>query len=499
METAAALVLLTAAVWPLARLCTHPAFRRTQPVAARRLGALLLPLVTGGALLAWSSEPAACAVAGAAAAALLARWWRARPSYGRRHGLPPGSLTLGPPLGAFADDLFYLAQAHRHGPVFKVGGFRRGQVCVVGLAGGLALLREHEAELAAPPMPYSGLIPKAFVRYMSLPDHEVYRPVLRAALGRELVDAAAATMTAAVRRRLTRPAAACGADGAVAPDGELAALAFEVLLHLVYGAEPGTPDAERLTRLYTALDHRPGAGGGPDAMRAALAALGEELHSRGRADSGVAPSSAAGAAARLAGSWIDDETLRSNLAFIPRLAAADLGDGLLWLVYRLARHPEWPARLRTSGDAAGDDLAARLVTETLRLHQSEYLVRRALTDIRYAGFVIPRGWLVRVCVRESHRDPEVFPDPNAFDPDRHRDRSFPRHQLAPFGGDRHACLGEHLTRTFGSVLARELALAYDVELVADGPPEMGPLHWRPSRRFRVRIAPLARAAAEAVP
>ena len=477
MEAALEILVIAGAAWPAARLCLTAGYRTAHPAAVRRLSALIIMWAGAGGAAALLLPAAARALAPAAAAAAASGWWRSRPTWGRRRGLPPGSFTVGPPAGAYRDDLFYLAQARCHGPIFKVGGFRAGQVCVVGLAAGLELLRGHEDARVPPPLPYSGLIPRGFLRYMSSADHDVYRRLLRPALTREVVEASAGEMAAAAHRHFERLAAASGAGAG--PDDTLTALAFEVLIRIVYGLGPEDPAFARVARCYEDLDHRPGRGGGEAATRRALASLEHELRAG-------APAGALAAIACLDAAAPADPTVLGNLAFIPRVAANDLGDGLLWIVYELARHPEWQARLRLAG-AADDDPASRVVLETLRLHQSEYLVRRATADIAFRGFVIPRGWLVRVCVRESHRDPAVFRDPDAFDPDRFLGRSFARDEYAPFGGDRHACLGEHLTRALGRIVVNELARGWELAVTSDGPPEMGALHWRPSRRFRLRL------------
>ena len=44
--------------------------------------------------------------------------------------------------------------------------------------------------------------------------------------------------------------------------------------------------------------------------------------------------------------------------------------------------------------------------------------REIVHPITHAGFRLPRGWLLRICVHESHRDPAVFEHPEVFDPDR---------------------------------------------------------------------------------
>jgi hypothetical protein len=86
---------------------------------------------------------------------------------------------------------------------------------------------------------------------------------------------------------------------------------------------------------------------------------------------------------------------------------------LMWVLTFLSDDPACARRLRNTDDP--DALADRVVSETLRLAQSEYLWRRASRDIEFRGVVIPAGWLVRVSLRELHRDPAHFEHPDEFD------------------------------------------------------------------------------------
>jgi cytochrome P450 len=121
--------------------------------------------------------------------------------------------------------------------------------------------------------------------------------------------------------------------------------------------------------------------------------------------------------------------------------------------------------------------------ETLRLEQSEFIVRDVLEDIRVNEFVVPAGWHLRVCVRESHQDPAAFPDPQRFDPDRFIAR-FNRHQYSPFGALAHTCLGVKTTHVIASSFVRQLAIDYDLAITGDGAHDFNQ-HWRPSRHHRV--------------
>ncbi len=84
-----------------------------------------------------------------------------------------------------------------------------------------------------------------------------------------------------------------------------------------------------------------------------------------------------------------------------------------------------------------------VVKEALRLHPPLFmLVRKALKDFQYKGYVIPAGTWIVVSPTVSHRMSSVFPNPDTFDPDRFL-REDEMHDFAyiAFGGGRHKCLG----------------------------------------------------------
>jgi cytochrome P450 len=126
----------------------------------------------------------------------------------------------------------------------------------------------------------------------------------------------------------------------------------------------------------------------------------------------------------------------------------------------------------------------------LRLRQSEYLYRKVLDDIPVERFVIPKGWLLRVCIRESHRDARIFANPHTFDPDRFLDARHTREEYATFGASRVSCLGEHLVLMLGRIFVEEFATTVETLKLADGPLEYRRWHWKPSSRWRVRVSRL---------
>ena len=185
----------------------------------------------------------------------------------------------------------------------------------------------------------------------------------------------------------------------------------------------------------------------------------------------------------------EDETLLGNLVYILQVGRADLTGLFMWILKQLGDHPEWAARLRAGVRAqptpTDPSLPARILKETLRLEQSEYVYRRAQQDIVFHDFLIPKGWRIRVLIREGHRDPAIFDDPERFDPDRFARAELIGKRLATFGLGAHACIEPQLTETAVTVALTVLARSFEWQVVDDGPREYGWAHWQPSARFRV--------------
>ena len=140
--------------------------------------------------------------------------------------------------------------------------------------------------------------------------------------------------------------------------------------------------------------------------------------------------------------------------------------------------------------------------ETLRLEQSEYLYRRVARPIDVDGLRIPAGWILRLCVNESHRDPAVFADPDRFDPRRFRSGRTRAPSTRRSAGTRTAAWARTSRISSGRLLVEELALGYAWTVVSDGPIERGSRHrdhWRPSARRRIAMRPRAAFAGEPAP
>jgi cytochrome P450 len=108
--------------------------------------------------------------------------------------------------------------------------------------------------------------------------------------------------------------------------------------------------------------------------------------------------------------------------------------GLLYLL----RDPKWRDWLMADPEGRTDDA----VEEIARLTSAHNLglLRWAVEDIDIAGVTIGRGDLVIISEAAANRDPEIWDDPETFDPSR------VRHPHLAFGIGGHVCLGQSLAR-----------------------------------------------------
>jgi cytochrome P450 len=164
-------------------------------------------------------------------------------------------------------------------------------------------------------------------------------------------------------------------------------------------------------------------------------------------------------ATREDGGRLTDQEVIDHMNFLMMAAHDTITSSLTSMVYLLGRHPEWQERLRAEvlalrsevGEALpyerlGElELVERVFKESLRLIPPvPSLPRRALRDFEFMGHRIPAGTPVNVSPMMTHRLPDVWPEPDRFDPDRFLpEAARGRHRQAwvPFGAGAHVCLG----------------------------------------------------------
>ena len=156
------------------------------------------------------------------------------------------------------------------------------------------------------------------------------------------------------------------------------------------------------------------------------------------------------------GQRFTDDDVVNHMIFVLMAAHDTSTITMTQMAYHLARHPEWQQRARDeSDDLAGelgyDDLG-HLGTLDLVMRESLRLCppvpsqpRTAVDDTSIGDYFIPAGTMVSVPQLANHRDPEIYSEPDRFDPERFipERAEDKRHRMAwaPFGGGVHKCIG----------------------------------------------------------
>ncbi len=154
------------------------------------------------------------------------------------------------------------------------------------------------------------------------------------------------------------------------------------------------------------------------------------------------------------GDGLGEEDLRDQLVTLLVAGHETTATSLAWTFQFVLARPDVRARLGAELDAARAqgaltperiaklDYLDGVIRETLRLRPVIPLVGRELMrPMRIANLDLPAGVAVAPSIYLAHRNPEVFPDPDRFDPERFLRRRYAASEWFPFGGGIRRCIG----------------------------------------------------------
>ncbi|KAK2721923.1 cytochrome P450 4C1-like [Artemia franciscana] len=179
---------------------------------------------------------------------------------------------------------------------------------------------------------------------------------------------------------------------------------------------------------------------------------------------------------------VDDETTSRKPVFLDLLLSKDLelsdsdiqeevdtfmfeghdttGAGIAWCLYELGRHPEIQEKAfeeiqsvlaKYDGKIDSRSLSEMkyleaCIKETQRIRPSvPVVVREATEDFQSGEYVVPKGAQVSVLIMSIHMDPEFYPDPEKYNPERFfSGEQVKRHPYSfiPFSAGPRNCIGQ---------------------------------------------------------
>jgi cytochrome P450 len=180
---------------------------------------------------------------------------------------------------------------------------------------------------------------------------------------------------------------------------------------------------------------------------------------------------------------------------------------LSWTLYLLARHPEAAERARAEAEAVCGRAAPAAadidrmpfcwaaIQEAMRLYPPIWVMtRRAKADDTLGGYRIAEGSLVVISPYLLHRHPGLWPEPEAFRPDRFLGRSPAtdptEFTLLPFSGGPRHCVGKHFAELEMRIVLPMILRRFRIDLDPDRPARPEALvTLRPAERMTVRARP----------
>jgi cytochrome P450 len=214
------------------------------------------------------------------------------------------------------------------------------------------------------------------------------------------------------------------------------------------------------------------------------------------------------------GSALSDEEVRDQAMTIMLAGHETTANALAWTFYLLGRHPEvrdlmeqeldtvLGSRRATAADLKALPYTLQVFKEAMRLYPPAYMIaRRARHELTVGGEAVRAGQVVLINVVGLHRRPDVFPNPDRFDPSRfapEREKQLPPLSYLPFGAGPRVCIGNQFALMEGHLVLATLARSCRFELTghaAAADIEAEPLvTLRPKGGLPVRVVPRSAAA-----
>ena len=400
--------------------------------------------------------------------------------------LAPGRLTV------LADDPrhdqgFLMERAREFGPVFKVWMPHKLTTCIVGHALARRFLSEHEGSIRVATPDLSPLFPHGFLRGLEGAPHKIYRKRFAEAFRASPIQLDDPVVRQAIRDCFASIAEAPQPVAGTTIRRHLMALTTDLMLWFILGVEPGSDLSRRLAAdcaayapdgafLVVRKRHR-------QAYRSIRDLVAGHAHTL---KEGHPPPSLLGHFVR---AQAVDETVLGNLVQMVVVGSYDLHGLCMWLLKHMGDYPETAdlARSHPAGRAGAVRPAWAIPRETLRMEQSELLLRVATRDIVFDGFFIPKDGHIRICVWEAHHDARVFKQPFQHDCRRFMAGRVSASDYAPFGLDKHRCLGADWSYILGEIFVEELVSGFRLQIVDDGPSEFGRFHFQPSSNLALHF------------
>jgi cytochrome P450 len=183
------------------------------------------------------------------------------------------------------------------------------------------------------------------------------------------------------------------------------------------------------------------------------------------------------------GAALSRQDLRDQVLIFLLAGHETTSTALTFTCHLLGQHLDTQQRVHDEVDKiigsrppTADDLprlayTAMVIKEAMRLYPpAPTLGRLAQSADQIAGYHIPPGSVVLISPWVTHRRPDMWPDPDRFDPDRFQPTAAAtrhRYSYIPFAGGPRGCIGSHFAITEAVAAAAIILNAYTLRTAPD--------------------------------
>ncbi|HSH02637.1 MAG TPA: cytochrome P450 [Anaerolineae bacterium] len=185
------------------------------------------------------------------------------------------------------------------------------------------------------------------------------------------------------------------------------------------------------------------------------------------------------------GQHMDDKQLRDEIVTLFFAGFETTARTLTWCCYNLSQHPDVMDKLAAEADKVlngnaltVDDLhqlqyTNMVINETLRLYPPVVVMPRQNTEAdEIGGYHIPPNSMLLLLSYVVHRYPDLWEDPETFDPERFHpdiDKDRPKYAFIPFANGMRICIGNHFALLEMAIACATIAHHYRLEPANDDP------------------------------
>lgn len=208
------------------------------------------------------------------------------------------------------------------------------------------------------------------------------------------------------------------------------------------------------------------------------------------------------------GKQLSESELQAEVSTLLLAGHETTARALSWCLYLLSQHAEiahkaafeanqaLADRTPTFGDIGNLEYTHWVVQEALRLYPSVYAFsRRAERDDTVCGYRVPKGTKILVSPFVLHRLPDIWPNPDEFQPERfspEQSNTRSPHAYIPFGAGPRQCIGRRFAMLEMRLIVPMILQRFQLECTSPIPvlpaalgtlTPQSPIHFRLTHRF----------------